>query len=576
MPTQFGSKRSFAIASQTIRHAHTGDGWHSFLLVLNDTLHSLTDPVEVEAQACRLLGQALKVDRVAFLEINEAEDRITIAREALRNGAAAAVGDHKSTDFAWAVAIFKRRQCLVVKDTQDSTLVPEESRASVAALAVIGCIGAPVVKGDVLVGALCAAVQFPRDWAADELWLLENVAERIWSTILQARTAQALRAKTLELEQQAAQLRRLASELTLAEHNTRQLLSKTLHDGLQQCLYATKFALDAAEEQVGPDESLERAKSNLGEAIAAARSLSVDLFPPVLQNHGLPEALEWLASWMHKKYQKEIIVEAAEAANLETQTARILTFESVRELIFNSVKYAEVPVVQVRATLTPDDEVCVEVSDNGRGFAAESVFPSVSTDNTLGLMSIRERLKILGGRMTIDSSPGYGCRVELRIPRQSTSLAGEPSPQPTTQRAVAPSTSTGDQYSLESRRRVLIVDDHQACREGLRALLGAREELEVVGEARDGAEAIKKVSELNPDVVVMDVSMPVLNGVEATEVISSRFPHVKVFGLSMFPTEIPGVHPILRVGASGLFSKLEGTHSLVEALIKDPPPPRRA
>jgi two-component system nitrate/nitrite response regulator NarL len=94
-----------------------------------------------------------------------------------------------------------------------------------------------------------------------------------------------------------------------------------------------------------------------------------------------------------------------------------------------------------------------------------------------------------------------------------------------------------------------------------------------VGEARDGAEAIKKVSELNPDVVVMDVSMPVLNGVEATEVISSRFPHVKVFGLSMFPTEIPGVHPILRVGASGLFSKLEGTHSLVEALIKDPPPP---
>ena len=95
------------------------------MVVLNDTLHSLTDPVEVEAQACRLLGQALKVDRVAFLEINEAEDRITIAREALRNGAAAVVGDHKLTEFAWAVAIFKRRQCLVVKDTQDSTLVPD-------------------------------------------------------------------------------------------------------------------------------------------------------------------------------------------------------------------------------------------------------------------------------------------------------------------------------------------------------------------------------------------------------------------------------------------------------------------
>jgi len=100
MATRPGSTKSFAIASQTIRYTHAGDRWHSFLVVLNDTLQSLTDPVEVEAQACRLLSQALRVDRVAFLEINEAEDRMTIAREALRNGAAAVVGDHKLTEFA--------------------------------------------------------------------------------------------------------------------------------------------------------------------------------------------------------------------------------------------------------------------------------------------------------------------------------------------------------------------------------------------------------------------------------------------------------------------------------------------
>jgi DNA-binding NarL/FixJ family response regulator len=102
--------------------------------------------------------------------------------------------------------------------------------------------------------------------------------------------------------------------------------------------------------------------------------------------------------------------------------------------------------------------------------------------------------------------------------------------------------------------RVLLVDDHQIVREGLRALLASREGMLVVGEAADGRNAIALCHELRPDVVVMDIGMPDLNGIEATRRIRADQPRVKVIALSMhsdrrFLTEA------LKAGASGYLLK---------------------
>jgi two-component system response regulator NreC len=102
--------------------------------------------------------------------------------------------------------------------------------------------------------------------------------------------------------------------------------------------------------------------------------------------------------------------------------------------------------------------------------------------------------------------------------------------------------------------RILIVDDHRIIREGLRSLLGAEPDLEVVGLARNGREAIRLTHDLSPEVVLLDVSMPDMNGMEATTQILEDIPHVKVIALSMHKDE-HFVAGMLLAGASGYLLK---------------------
>jgi DNA-binding NarL/FixJ family response regulator len=102
--------------------------------------------------------------------------------------------------------------------------------------------------------------------------------------------------------------------------------------------------------------------------------------------------------------------------------------------------------------------------------------------------------------------------------------------------------------------RVLLVDDHTILRVGLRSFLGYYDDIEVVGEAPDGAAAMVLVKELQPDVVLMDIAMPGVNGIQATRLIREQYPETKVLILSQY--EDPQyVLPLLRAGASGYILK---------------------
>jgi len=113
--------------------------------------------------------------------------------------------------------------------------------------------------------------------------------------------------------------------------------------------------------------------------------------------------------------------------------------------------------------------------------------------------------------------------------------------------------------------RVLIAEDHTIVREGLKALLTATEDLEVVGEVADGREAVDACARLRPDVVVMDLNMPKLNGVDATREIREKPDAPKVVILSMYDGE-EYVRPAIRSGASGYLLKGSGLSDLVKAI----------
>ena len=113
--------------------------------------------------------------------------------------------------------------------------------------------------------------------------------------------------------------------------------------------------------------------------------------------------------------------------------------------------------------------------------------------------------------------------------------------------------------------RVILAEDHTIVRQGLRSLLEQSDDIEVIAEAEDGREAVSKTEQLKPDIVLMDISMPILNGIEATRQIKKKFPDIKVLILTMHTTE-EYISQILHAGASGYLVKKSAHHELLSAI----------
>lgn len=113
--------------------------------------------------------------------------------------------------------------------------------------------------------------------------------------------------------------------------------------------------------------------------------------------------------------------------------------------------------------------------------------------------------------------------------------------------------------------RVLIADDHAILRDGIRSILECQEDIIVVGEAGNGEEALELVSKLMPDVVLMDISMPKVNGLEGTRLIKEQFPQVKVLILTQHDNR-EYIAPALGAGASGYVLKRSGRREMLNAL----------
>jgi PAS domain S-box-containing protein len=425
--------------------------------------------------------------------------------------------------------------------------------------------------GRELVGQRMDGSSFPIEISLNHVTMPNGAHAIAFVTDISARkqAEDALRRSYAELERRTLQLRRLASQLTLAEQHAREQLARTLHNGLQQLLFSAKVKLDrAVKSDFQADQAglLHKTRADIDEAIEAARTLSVNLFPPVLHVGGLPAALAWLAKRTQEQLRVVVNVTADPRANPEPSDVRILLFEAVRELLFNAVKHAHVDSVDINLELRSDDTIHIEVSDKGVGFD----LPSASNhedlhQSGLGLFSIQERFALLGGHLDIQSAPGKGARFSLTVPRSDLRhLATGSTPQFSGrgERFVSNDAPGGRLQRL----RILIADDHVVVRAGLRELFSERPGLQVVGEASNGVEVISQAEALQPDVIVMDVSMPKMNGIEATREIHGNRPHTHIVGLSSYDDEITE-RSMREAGAQAYFTKTEGADRLLDYLL---------
>jgi PAS domain S-box-containing protein len=358
-------------------------------------------------------------------------------------------------------------------------------------------------------------------------------ALRGWNTTLESNVAQ----RTAELLHRTRQLQKLTLELSETEDRERKRLAEILHDDLQQVLASAKFQLSLMRNQVRHDASLQALAAQidhmLKDAIEKSRSLSHELSPAVLYHGDFAETLRWLAGQMQAKHGLVVHVQAHGQVHLQSDAIKAFLYKTAQELLFNAVKHAGVKEAQIRVRRCGPC-FCVSVSDRGRGFDPQLLREAAG----FGLLNIRERIELLGGRMKIKSAPGRGStfsivvpdRIEAqdavevgRVPKRDLSRWGSP--------PRAYPTSGGPEGPP---LRVLLADDHEIVRQGLAALLSDEDAVEIVGEAANGREAVDLADQLHPDVVIMDMSMPVMGGDEATRRIKSQSPQTRVVALSMF------------------------------------------
>jgi signal transduction histidine kinase/ActR/RegA family two-component response regulator len=422
---------------------------------------------------------------------------------------------------------------------------------------------APLLDRDCRVrGAVASVMDITRQKAAErELRELNATLER--------RVAE----RTEEAERRTAQLRVLAAELTQAEQRERKRVAQVLHDGLQQILVGARMYLESLHDHVVDPfaiETVKRVAEMIQQGISQSRGLALELSPPVLHDGGLLPALHWLARQM-KQQALTVHVEASGPVEPFDETIRVFVFHAVRELLLNVVKHAQIDQARVAVTRPAEDVIQVEVGDAGVGFDPDHL--DATRVEGFGLFSIRERLALLGGQLKLHAAPGEGTRAVLLVPDAQSA----PRPAAMRPRTHHPHRVDGPAKPAPIRRarlkggriRVLVVDDHALVREGLADRLGRWPQIELIGQARDGLEAVDAALRTHPDVVLMDVSMPRLNGIEATRRIVAALPHVRIIGLSMHESR-DMTSAMLEAGAVAYLCKSEPSDALMAAILHCP------
>ncbi len=325
--------------------------------------------------------------------------------------------------------------------------------------------------------------------------MVRDISERIASeqALRRAHDELELRVaeRTAELESRARQLARLTSELTLAEQRERQRLAQILHDHLQQLLVSAKLGLEPLAKRIRKDQrpAVERIKVMLEDSIKASRALTAELSPPILHEAGLTAGLGWLARWMKEKHNLDVDLDLVGEPAIKRDDVKILLFQSVRELLFNVVKYAGVARATVKVCPCQDDFVRVTVSDEGTGFDLSKSDRKDSLEGRFGLFSIRERLMLLGGHMDIQTAAGAGTTVTMVAPCVIEEEV-KPTPPVRTDRQVAATVAFTPPQEA-GKTRVLLVDDHAIMREGFSQLLAGQKDMMVVAQASTGEEGIE-------------------------------------------------------------------------------------
>ena len=364
-------------------------------------------------------------------------------------------------------------------------------------------------------------------------------------------------------------LRQLSTRLLQLQDEERRRIARDLHDITGQKLAFQSILLSQLISK--KPETTDRAKSeaSLKECLAVTqqigeeiRTLSYLLHPPLLDELGLASAVPWFTRGFETRTGIRVEVKVPKSFVRLPPDVEVTLFRVIQESLTNVHRYSGSPTAYIHL-YRDGDQVTLEIGDAGCGIRKSSSrsAPDPVVGLGVGIQGMRERMRQLSGTLEIRSAPHQGTTVIARLPirvkqdPESTARAGNGLPQ---QPAPEPAAES-------PRKRILIADDHEVLRRGVRFMLEAEPGWEVCGEATNGEEAVEKCVTLHPDLVILDINMPVLNGLAAVRRIAQKRPELKILVFTVHDSN-QTVQEILSAGAQGYVSKAKAGQDLIQVV----------
>jgi CheY-like chemotaxis protein len=307
--------------------------------------------------------------------------------------------------------------------------------------------------------------------------------------------------------------------------------------------------------------------SNLSKQISEEiRTLSYLLHPPLLDELGLSSAVRWYAEGYERRTGIKVKVDIApDFVRLPADT-EVTLFRVIQESLTNIHRYSgsEKAYVRLKENL---DSIEVQIGDFGKGMHPEMInLPSGRMVRLgVGIQGMKERMRQLGGKLEITSQPKQGTVVTATLPVSHPEIAPQASNGAVVAAQLGRRAEPLQANRSASSKQILIADDHEMLRRGLRTMMERENSWQICGEAVDGQDAVEKARALRPDLVILDINMPVLNGLQAAKVILSEQPHTKILIFTVHDSD-QTLKEIKAVGAHGYLSKSNASDDLVRVV----------
>jgi two-component system, NarL family, sensor kinase len=364
-------------------------------------------------------------------------------------------------------------------------------------------------------------------------------------------------------------LRQLSARLLELQDEERRRIARDLHDITGQKLALQCIALSRMTRLLLPTANQET-KDSIAQCLELTnqiseeiRTLSYLLHPPLLDELGLPSAVKWYTQGFQKRTGIRVGVDIARDLPRLRPDVEVALFRVVQESLTNVHRYSGSATAHVRICGHQND-LKLEVGDAGKGMQAEGIKARTGEIATLGvgIQGMRQRIRQLSGRLEILSKPGKGTLVVATLPINE--LRIQPQAEQETERHGGVRREKAAE-STRSRRRILVADDHELLRRGVRSMLETEADLQICGEAVDGADAVEKTLSLGPDLVILDINMPALNGLAVVRQILQARPETRILIFTVHDSE-QTLQETTLAGAHGYLSKGKAGRDLITAI----------